>query len=468
MRSPLTTLESNVYVALAICLWFSLASTGYLLCLHRVLELAAETAGEFPLLAIGYLTQAGGICAYLVLARGNAASRSQRIVVCALISHVLALAIVVASNDFAWVLAVGCLANVLSGVFQGYYLMLLAARVEKASRGTVLGCSYAASTFLTLIMSLPGNGMLTANVPCFAVCLTLAAAQLYLLYRGKGAMASRGAPSQLRQRSLPIEGANGKLGNKGTLVLGAALLAACFVHAIGFSFPVGELESGVNLEVSRLLYGFGIAFVGVAADRDRRVAFFACAASLVAPFLMLALSGAGAANSLLWALGYLLTGSYVLFSALIVVDLAGDAGRFDQAGAGMFARYVGDAAGASLCFALADRSIALIAFASAAFPVAVVLFILLYPKVFAVPHDVVGDDQKRQIQLQRFSASHALTLRERDVLKLVLEGKSNAEIAAELVITERTVKFHMTNLLKKTCCKPRLDVIAQFATPDDR
>ena len=134
----------------------------------------------------------------------------------------------------------------------------------------------------------------------------------------------------------------------------------------------------------------------------------------------------------------------------------------------MFARYVGDAAGASLCFALADRPIALIAFASAAFLVAVVLFILLYPKVFAVPHDVVGDDQKRQIQLQRFSASHALTLRERDVLKLVLEGKSNAEIAAELVITERTVKFHMTNLLKKTCCKTRLDVIAQFATPDDR
>jgi DNA-binding NarL/FixJ family response regulator len=42
-----------------------------------------------------------------------------------------------------------------------------------------------------------------------------------------------------------------------------------------------------------------------------------------------------------------------------------------------------------------------------------------------------------------------LTTRELDVLKLIVAGKSNKEIGAELAISEATVKTHINSILSK-------------------
>ena len=47
------------------------------------------------------------------------------------------------------------------------------------------------------------------------------------------------------------------------------------------------------------------------------------------------------------------------------------------------------------------------------------------------------------------SGLRALTAREREILRLVAEGRSNKAIAAELVISERTARTHVSNLLGK-------------------
>jgi DNA-binding NarL/FixJ family response regulator len=55
---------------------------------------------------------------------------------------------------------------------------------------------------------------------------------------------------------------------------------------------------------------------------------------------------------------------------------------------------------------------------------------------------------------------HRVTKRQREVLRLVAEGKSNKEIAAKLRITERTVKFHVAGILNRLDAENRAQAVA--------
>jgi DNA-binding NarL/FixJ family response regulator len=63
---------------------------------------------------------------------------------------------------------------------------------------------------------------------------------------------------------------------------------------------------------------------------------------------------------------------------------------------------------------------------------------------------VAGDNQPRP---------DALTPREKNVLQLLAQGLQNKEIALELVITERTVKFYVSSILSKLGAGNRTEAV---------
>ncbi|HWN49518.1 MAG TPA: response regulator transcription factor [Xanthobacteraceae bacterium] len=59
--------------------------------------------------------------------------------------------------------------------------------------------------------------------------------------------------------------------------------------------------------------------------------------------------------------------------------------------------------------------------------------------------------------------THDLTPREEQILLLVAQGKTNKEIANKLNCTERTVKHHMTNIMRKSNVRNRVEAALKFS-----
>jgi DNA-binding CsgD family transcriptional regulator len=63
------------------------------------------------------------------------------------------------------------------------------------------------------------------------------------------------------------------------------------------------------------------------------------------------------------------------------------------------------------------------------------------------------------------SAEVALTEREREILRMVSAGATNADIARRLVISQSTVKSHVQNILRKLGVRNRTQAAARYFEP---
>jgi DNA-binding NarL/FixJ family response regulator len=77
----------------------------------------------------------------------------------------------------------------------------------------------------------------------------------------------------------------------------------------------------------------------------------------------------------------------------------------------------------------------------------------------AVTRTVIEELGRRPVRADLVARLDELTPREREVLDLVAQGMSNAEIAATLVVGEGTVKTHVAHLLAKLGVRDRVQAV---------
>lgn len=124
----------------------------------------------------------------------------------------------------------------------------------------------------------------------------------------------------------------------------------------------------------------------------------------------------------------------------------------------MFGR-IGDAVGNLTGIIFNDKLILLVIISSVCFVATFVIFFLLYNKLFIPASQPLTSSKER---LNAFIQKYELSSRETQVLNMIIEGASNGEISAKLFISENTVKFHVRNILKKTDCANRTELLAMM------
>jgi DNA-binding NarL/FixJ family response regulator len=76
--------------------------------------------------------------------------------------------------------------------------------------------------------------------------------------------------------------------------------------------------------------------------------------------------------------------------------------------------------------------------------------------------DEADHDQTATSETERGVDLAMLTPREAEILELVMEGRSTRKMAQHLSVSERTVKFHVSNVLRKLGAESRISLLAKM------
>ncbi|MGI5875118.1 MAG: helix-turn-helix domain-containing protein [Bacillota bacterium] len=431
-----------------ICLCFLWTSASYLSWMYRLMRFGTDIPVEFATEVLGYLFQAAGILVFSLCVRRFPPIAGKRTVIAVIAADFLLMVPALLARPLAAVLVCGCAMNLLHGVIAGFYLYRLALTVEWQRRSLVFGLGYAVSAIGAWLISLPGDSNFLCSPYAPILYGLFAAATVWLLL-------NEGVPAAERIRF------DGEKPAVSVIVLaGVTVFLLSLVKNLGFGFPAADVSAGIDLELSRVFYAVSLVIAGVISDRERKYGAICCVAVLGIPFLMIVLTDQVSASILFWCLNYLIFGFFTVFRAILFCDIARkDRSLLYLAGFGLMCGRFGDAAGTFGWIALSDHVNTLIIIAAVLFALTILLFFPLYQRIY-LPAPIKG--QSEQERFERFSETYSLSLREREVLRLILAGQSNAEIAGNLYIAESTVKFHIRNLLKKTERENRVSLVALY------
>lgn len=444
------TLKTNLQCSLIIALCFLWTSSGYLCWMYNLLEFTSADKVDILTEVTGYFLQALGILIFsLAIKKRQDLFFNKSCFISIIGVDFIFIILAALSKQLILIIIWGFLMNLAHGLVAGFYLTLLSAQAQPKHQALVFGFAYGISSVASWLISLINSSAVINNEYALILYGSLICITVALIIIEKDFI----KPDKAK---LNKENISGK-----TIMLGAlTVFFISMTRGIGFFFPMKDISGGISLEFSRTFYALGLIVAGIISDRNRKLGAVVCLSSLFFPFATIALANQENLSYIFWILGYFFFGFLAVFRVILFTNISlKDESLLYLSCFGLLFGRLGDAAGNLTGILLSENTIALVAVSSICFVASFVVFFLLYNRLYIPDTKTIISKEER---LNSFIEKYELSMREAEVLKLIEEGASNGEISSKLFISENTVKFHVRNILKKTDCTNRVELISML------
>ena len=356
-------------------------------------------------------------------------------------------------------LAIMVFTYILIGCTQGVYVFILSLFTAKSQRSMVLAIAASISVLINSSLSLIKDGLFVQSLSAVVFYLIVAVISITLFIFTLNKLLPL---PEVSEKEKEQSSSTPPLWNSKSFFIACIFISLSWlIQSLAFFFPFNSaLVLGVSSEVLRITNILGLLVGGYINSRDKKIGALSCLIILATPMLYIILQKQAGATLLVFLLSYFFTGILSVYRVGIIADMSdsvnskGESMTYLCAFGLIFGR-IGEGCGGLMGIKFQENTMLLLTITCFVLVIAVAFFIFHYIYSYIpVPHVV----QSHEEIMNSFKAKYVLSGREMDVLELLVDGNSNAEIADRLYVSENTVRFHVSNILKKTGCKSRKEL----------
>ncbi len=349
------------------------------------------------------------------------------------------------------------------GCTQGVYVFVLTKTVPKSKRCFVLGIGASIAVIVNSLLSLIKGGLFVQSISAVIVYFGIA---VMTCFGFAFALTKLSDSEDTNEMVESAESATPSIWNTKVFLTSCFfILFSWLIQSLAFYFPFNSsLVLGLSNEAVRITNVLGLLIGGYINSHDKKTGSLSCLIILATPMLYIILQNQAGATLLVFLLSYFLTGILSIYRIGIIADMSdsvnskGESMTYLCAFGLLFGR-LGEGLGGLMGIRFKDNLLLLLTLTCFALTIAVAFFISHYMKLYTPVPLIV---QNHEDKMNAFKIKYNLSNREMDVLEYLLDNNSNAEIADKLYVSENTVRFHVSNILKKTGCKSRKEISSLF------
>ncbi len=456
--------KSAYYVAIIISfiLIYALATGTYFLCMYRSATFNFNVDIFFD--SYFYLLNIPGILAVSFFLR-NHYTKSRMLIAysVSLLSIILVAFLLFLPISDKMFMAILIIEFILFGCTQGCYVFLMTMFCPKEKRSLFFGIAAAIAVIINSLLPYIQNGAFVQSLPALIIYLIVGILSCILLAFALKKL----LPTEIFENESASNDTHSPQQWKAKVFFTACIFITLSwaIQSLGFFFPYNSSKIlGISNESLRITNVFGLLLGAYITNRNKKISAITCLIILATPMLYIILQAEARITLLVFMLSYFFTGVLSVYRFGITSDMS------DSVNAkglpmtflctfGLIFGRLGEGLGGYMGIILSQNQLILISVTCFVLVIATAFFIFHYLTSFIPVPQVV---QNHEDKMTAFKIKYNISTREMDVLELLIEGKSNAEIADRLYVSENTVRFHVSNILKKTECKGRKEVSSLF------